>query len=298
MKKIVKQPTPESSPFLYYGDDNNVIENFVPRIGRDINQSFSPVSFQDIKTVKNIKEKYHSMTPKMSWVGKFCDFFNYSKYDLTRYSEEDFLGVFLFIPIILIEIVATFFTMILLYSFIDNDPLFTIVSIVIIIAMPFYIYNSCYFACDKITDFNSLPENMKYHIKFNKKDKKILKNKIFLHITNYKERKNYEKIIEKINIILNKNIDSIDLYELKNLYNEYMRLSSFMITNKDNISQELYNNYDKQLEELSQNIIKESNNIIDLIKDKNNYMRKNKEELDNINQEILDNDAMTIFPMK
>ena len=77
-----------------------------------------------------------------------------------------------------------------------------------------------------------------------------------------------------------------------------MRLLSFVITNKDNISQELYDNYDQQLEELSQNIIKESDNIITLINDKNNYMKKNKKELDNINQEILDNDAMTIFPMK
>lgn len=30
-----------------------------------------------------------------------------------------------------------------------------------------------------------------------------------------------------------------------------MRLLSFMLTNKDNISQELYDNYNKQLEELS-----------------------------------------------
>ena len=77
-----------------------------------------------------------------------------------------------------------------------------------------------------------------------------------------------------------------------------MRLLSFMLTNKDNISLKLYDNYDQQLEELSQNIIKESDNIMTIINDKNNYMKKNKEELDNINQEILDNDAMTIFPMK
>ena len=109
--------------------------------------------------------------------------------------------------------------------------------------------------------------------------------------------------MKKINDVFNyiedtDHSDSIDLYELKNLYNEYMRLLSFMLTNKDNISQELYDNYDQQLEELSQNIIKESNNIITLINVKNNYMKKNKEELDNLNQEILDNDAMNIFPMK
>ena len=62
-KKIVKEPTPESSPFLYYGDDNNVIENFDPRIGSDINQSFSPVSFDDIKLVDILTEKYRDVFP-------------------------------------------------------------------------------------------------------------------------------------------------------------------------------------------------------------------------------------------
>ena len=77
-----------------------------------------------------------------------------------------------------------------------------------------------------------------------------------------------------------------------------MRLLSFMLTNKDNISLKLYDNYDQQLDELSQKIVKESDNIMTIINDKNNYMEKNKEELDNLNQEILDNDAMNIFPMK
>ena len=142
-----------------------------------------------------------------------------------------------------------------------------------------------------------------YNFVFKENDKELLQNKVFLDISSYKERKNHKKtiksIVKAVNHIENTNrSDSIDLYELKNLYNEYMRLLSFMLTNKDNISQELYDNYDQQLEELSQNIIKESNNIITLINVKNNYMKKNKEELDNLNQEILDNDAMTIFPMK
>ena len=302
-KKIVKLPTPESSPFLYYGDDNKIIENFVPRICSDINKSFSPVSFDDISTFINLKEKYHSMTPKMSWSGKFCDFFNYSKYGLTRYAEKDFLGVFLFIPIVTIDIVATFFAIILLDSFIDNDPLFIVVSIIIIITMSFFTYNSCCFTYDKITDFNSLPKNMKYHIKFYKKDKKLLKDKVFLDTSSYKEQENHKKtinsIIKAVNLINNTaHSNSIGTYELKTLYNEYMQLLSFTLTNKDNISQELYDDYDQQLKELSQEIVKESDNIVTIIKEKGKYVEKNKEKLDNINQEILDNDAITIFPRK
>ena len=70
-KKIVKEPTPESSPFLYYGDDNNVIENFDPRIGSDINQSFSPVSFDDIKLVDILTEKYRDVFPNSFLFPKF-----------------------------------------------------------------------------------------------------------------------------------------------------------------------------------------------------------------------------------
>lgn len=142
------------------------------------------------------------------------------------------------------------------------------------------------------------PYQNKYLKLVNKKEKKLLKDKVFLNIPTYKERKNHEKIIGKINTILNKNTDNIDLYELKTIYNEYMQLLSFMLTNKDNISHELYNNYRQQLKNLIQNIIKETDNITILIKEQEEYMDKNKKELNNINQEILDNEAMTIFPMK
>lgn len=117
-----------------------------------------------------------------------------------------------------------------------------------------------------------------------------------MHIPTYKERKNHEKITEKINTILNKNTDTIDLYELKKSYNKYMQLLSFMLTNKNTISQELYNNYWQQLQNLTQDIVKETDNIIVLIKEQEEYMNKNKEELEKIDQEILDNEAMTIFP--
>ena len=75
-----------------------------------------------------------------------------------------------------------------------------------------------------------------------------------------------------------------------------MQLLSFMLTNKNTISQELYDNYWQQLQNLTQDIVKETDNIIVLIKEQEEYMNKNKEELEKIDQEILDNEAMTIFP--
>lgn len=304
-KKIVRNPTPESSPSLYYGDNYSVVnllfftENFDPRLINTIKnkhkQSFSPVYFQDISTVRNIKEKYRSMKPKMSWSGRFCDFFAYSQNGL-RY-------ILLFLLIFIIEAFITLFIIRRLYDFINNDSLMIVLDIIIIVVLAFCISSSWFYVDDKITYFNNLPRSMKYHIKFHKKDNKLLKDKIFLNTARYDKQEKHLNIMKKINDVFNyiedtDHSDSIDIYELKNLYNEYMRLLSFMLTNKDNISQELYDNYNKQLEELSQNIIKETDNIITIINDKNNYMRKNKEELDDINQEILDNDAMTIFPMK
>lgn len=305
-KKIVESPTPESSPSLYYGDNDSVInllffiENFDPRLINTIKNkhkhAYSPVSFNDIKTVRNIKEKYRSMRPKMSWAGKFCDFFDYSQNGL-RY-------IFFYLLIAIIESFITLIIIRTLYSFIKNEFLMIVLNIIMIIILAFCMFGSWIHIDDKITYFNNLPRNMKYNnIKFHKKDKKLLKDKIFLDTSRYDKQEKHLYVMKKINDVFNyiedtDNSDSIDLYELKNLYNEYMRLLSFMLTNKDNISQELYDNYDQQLEELSQNIIKESNNIITLINVKNNYMKKNKEELDNLNQEILDNDAMNIFPMK
>ena len=138
---------------------------------------------------------------------------------------------------------------------------------------------------------------------FDKKDKELLQNKIFLDTSSYKGQENHKKtiksIIKVINHINNTNHnDSINLYNMKSLYNEYMLLLSFTLNNKDKISQELYDDYIQQLEELSQKIVKESNNIVTIIKEKEEYIEKNKEELDNINQEIIDNEAMTIFPRK
>ena len=305
MKKIIKNPTPESSPSLYYGDNDSVINllffinNFDPRLINTIKnkhkQSFSPVSFDDIKTVRNIKEKYRSMTPKMSWAGKFCDFI--------YHASDGFLIFFLLFLISMAEFSIAVLISKTIMNNIHNDLLSILLnSITWIIAVPFVII-SCYFIHSEIEDFAFLPRNMKYNIKFHKKDKKLLKDKIFLNTARYNKQEKHLYIMKKINDVFNyiedtNHSDSIDLYELKNLYNEYMRLLSFMLTNKDNISLKLYDNYDQQLDELSQKIVKESDNIMTIINDKNNYMEKNKEELDNLNQEILDNDAMNIFPMK
>lgn len=307
IKKIVRKPTPETSPFLYYGDDDKIIESLIYNkkhkpiiidfMGRTpdqykYNQSFYPVSFQDIKTIKNLNNKYGSKRPSLSWKGKIVYFLG----------SNEIIEILTFLLIATVIALTEIFTAIKVFKYISQyinstllSSILTVIGIVLLIST---VVISCFLTMEKFCTTIDNPYQNKYLKLVNKKEKKLLKDKVFLNIPTYKERKNHEKIIGKINTILNKNTDNIDLYELKTIYNEYMQLLSFMLTNKDNISHELYNNYRQQLKNLIQNIIKETDNITILIKEQEKYMDKNKKELNNINQEILDNEAMTIFPMK
>lgn len=307
IKKIVRKPTPETSPFLYYGDDNKIIESLIYNkerkpiiidfMGRTpeqykYNKSFYPVSFQDIKTIKNLNNKYGSKRPSLSWKGKIVYFLG----------SNEIVEILVFLLIATVIALTEIFTAIKVFKYISQyinstllSSILTVIGIALLIVT---VVISCFLTMEKFCTTIDNPYQSKYLKLINKNDKKLLKNKIFLHIPTYKERKNHEKIIGKINTILNKNTDNIDLYELKTIYNEYMQLLSFMLTNKNNISHELYNNYRQQLKNLTQNIIKETDNITILIKEQEEYMDKNKKELNNLNQEIIDNEAMTIFPMK
>ena len=289
-KKIVKEPTPESSPFLYYGDDNNVIENFDPRIGSDINQSFSPVSFDDIKLVDILTEKYRDVFPNSFLFPKF---FNNRKF-IKSVPVLSIILFFVAFAFTLINISFFMSTATKIHNYFENSVLEYILS-AIVGAMIFTIIGIIWLY------YSTIPHcYFEYNFVFKENDKELLQNKVFLDISSYKERKNHKKtiksIVKAVNHIENTNrSDSIDLYELKNIYNEYMRLLSFMLTNKDNISQELYDDYNQQLKELSQKIKKEYNNII---MQKEKHVENSKEDLDENNKEFLDNDAITIFPKK
>ena len=286
IQKIVRNPTPESSPFLYYGDDNKIIESLIYNkkhkpiiidfMGRTpdqykYNQSFYPVSFQDIKTIKNLNNKYGSKRPSLSWKGKIVYFLG----------SNEIIEILTFLLIATVIALTEIFTAIKVFKYISQyinstllSSILTVIGIVLLIST---VVISCFLTMEKFCTTIDNPYQNKYLKLVNKKEKKLLKDKVFLNIPTYKERKNHEKIIGKINTILNKNTDNIDLYELKTIYNEYMQLLSFMLTNKDNISHELYNDYRQQLKNLIQNIIKETDNITILIKEQEEYMDKNKE---------------------
>lgn len=302
-KKIIRNPTPESSPFLYYGHDSyhkdhdsiidllfltkNYDSKMIEHIENDYLYSLSPVSFDDFKIMENLKEKYHSMKPELSLIGKISHFI--SKMNIAT-ALTILLGATL---LILFNSLITIWS---IFYYIENNILTyalviiaTIITLITIISGWTYIYN--------------LDQYIDYKVNFDKKDKELLQNKIFLDASSYENQEDHKNTINSIvnafDYINNTNhSDSIDLYNVKSLYNEYILLLSFTLNNKDKISQELYDDYIQQLKELSQKIVKESGNIVTIIKEKEEYIEKHKEELDNINQEIIDNEAITIFPRK
>ena len=303
-KKIVRNPTPESSPFLYYGDDSyhkdhdsiidllfltkNYDSKMIEHIENDYLYSLSPVSFDDFKIMENLKEKYHSMKPELSLIGKISHFI------CTKMNVPAIL-ITLLVPtlIILFNPLITIWS---IFYYIDNNVLTYALVIIVAIITLFTIKSGW-------TYFFKVDQYIDYKVNFDKKDKELLQNKIFLDTSSYKGQENHKKtiksIVKVVNYINNTNhSDSIDLYNVKSLYNEYILLLSFTLNNKDKISQELYDDYEQQLKELSQKIVKESNNIVTIIKEKEEYIEKNKEELEKINQEIMDNVAMNIFPRK
>ena len=65
---------------------------------------------------------------------------------------------------------------------------------------------------------------------------------------------------------------------------------SFIIVNEKIISNELFDNYIEKLNEFSDNIVNESNNVKIIIKENKNF-------LNNIEKEIAYSEALRMFPL-
>lgn len=80
------------------------------------------------------------------------------------------------------------------------------------------------------------------------------------------------------------------MFELENSYNKHMEMLSFIIVNEKIISNELFDNYIEKLNEFSDNIVNESNNVKIIIKENKNF-------LNNIEKEIAYSEALRMFPL-
>lgn len=272
-ESAVKIPTPESSPYLFYGDDDIVIESMFHDSKQDSivsdpnlmsisqkytesNQSFFPVSFNDIKIIKKLSEKYYSKRPHFSFKGKIVHFI----YSHEKISPLLFLlGV---VVMILLEIIATAEILETISQHVSNQSMLEILITTGLVLCTVAIVASVFLYVDKSFDLMDYPYQNKYVVKLNKKDRRLLKDKIFLRIPNCEEGRDCKKNVEKISTVIDSNVESLDLYGLENLYHRYMEFLSYIIANKGKISPELYLDYYQRLRNLSQDIEQESENIL------------------------------------
>ncbi len=144
---------------------------------------------------------------------------------------------------------------------------------------------------------NTILNEEKYNL--TKNTRKQLHNTIFLKLpinTTNSIKNTHNNIMSKINQLFSYDEDilnTIDFYDLKNSYNEYVQLLTFMVINEDTISLQLYDEYVEHLEELARELNKKIDNTLTIIKVKKDFVHNNEKEISDLNQEMLDNDALS-----
>lgn len=285
-KKIVKEFTPENSSYLHHGDDNDIISSWITI--KDPEEShntiFTPTNFNDLKNIYNLRKEYSQNNLKTPLSRKFV------KEIIGK--ELDFDDALLYAGFPLWTI--SFLLIKNLYDYIGNDFIYLIVNII-----------TLFFILIGITVLLEGSKSVYNEEKYNltKNTRKQLHNNIFLQLpinTTHSIKNTHNIIMSKINQVFSYDEDilnTIDFYDLKNSYNEYLQLLTFMVINEDTISLKLYDEYVEHLEELSQELNKEIDNTLTIIKVKKEFIHNNEKEISDLNQEMLDNDALSFFPI-
>lgn len=295
-KKIIKEFNPENSPYLHHGDDNDIISSWITRedFHESQNSIFTPLSFNDLENIYNLRKEYSQNNLEKPLSRKIVSKIGDKELDNETISSGTCL---VFTPLLLL-------LMFISSSYIDNtfnignDFLLMIVCIITFIIMVFFFSCIVIGLCEMN---NTILNQEKYNL--TKKTRKQLHNNIFLKrpiVTSYRFKNTYNNLISKLNQVFSYDeniLDTIDFYDLENSYNKYVQLLTFMVINENNISFKLYNEYRQHLEELSLELNKEIDDILTVIKMKKEFVYNNEKEISEINQEILDNDALSFFPI-
>lgn len=295
-KKIVKEFTPENSSYLHHGDDNDIISSWITTKNPEESQNtiFTPLNFNDLENIYSLRKEYSQNNLEKPLSRKIV-----SKIGDKELDTETILSgtCLVFTPLLLL-------LMFISSSYIDNtfnignDFLLMIVCIITFIIMVFFFSCIVIGLCEMN---NTILIQEKYDL--TKNTRKQLHNNIFLKlpiVTSYRFKNTHNNLMNKINRVFSYDenvLDTIDFYDLENSYNEYVQLLTFITINEDNISFKLYDEYRQYLEELSLELNKEIDDILTIIKMKKEFVYKNEKEISNLNQEILDNDALSFFPI-
>ena len=294
-KQIIKEFTPENSSQLHYCNDEYIISPWITNNEnnhsiywycepRDTNELI-PLCFNDLKSIYTIRKEYYN-----------SNITNNFKKNIIQKFETDDSRVALIITTAFIVILQ----FILLINYINpkfnphNVLLLTITYSIIMLIISIIEFCGVFKFIEKCEYSSSLLLEVESRI--TKKNKKKLYNTIILQLPydiSYSIIKNCKNSMNKIDEILSYDkeiLDTVDLYNIENSYNNYIKLLTFTIVNEYNISVKLFNDYSKQLKELSSELIKETEDVLTIIKENEKY-------LEDIDQELLDNDALSFFPV-
>ena len=295
-KNIVKEFTPENSSYLHHGDDNDIISSWITIKDQEGSQNtiFTPTKFNDLENIYNLRKEYSQNNLKTPLSRKLVSKIGDKELDIEMASIWMCLP-FGSLSILLGEISYTYIA----NTFnIENDILLKIATIATLIIMLLSFFGITVRLCKKN---NTILNEEKYNL--TKNTRKQLHDNIFLQLpinTTHSIKNTHNIIMSKINQVFSYDEDilnTIDFYNLKNSYNEYVQLLTFMVINEDTISLKLYDEYVEHLEELSQELNKEIDNTLTIIKVKKDFVHNNDKEIIDLNQEMLDNDALSFFPI-
>ena len=300
-KRIIKKFTPENSFHLHYCNDEYMISPWITNNEnnhylysynkpRDTNELI-PLCFNDLKSIYTIRKEYYN-----------SNITNNFKKNIIQKFETDDSRVALIITTAFIVILQ----FILLINYINpkfnphNVLLLTITYSIIMLIISIIEFCGVFKFIEKCEYSSRLLLEVESRI--TKKNKKKLYNTIILQLPydiSDSIIKNCKKSMNKICEILSYDkeiLDTINLHNIENSYDNYVKLLTFTIVNEYNISVKLFNDYSKQLEELSSKLIKEAEDVLTIIKENEKYLEDNKIITNDIEQELLDNDALSFFP--
>lgn len=127
----------------------------------------------------------------------------------------------------------------------------------------------------------------------NKKNKFYTPESVNLHQIHHKLLTKLDDIFSTDSSIL----QSIDFYKFSVLYDSYMDMLVFLLTNKHALSYELRDEYTQKLYEKSVALKHEANDILKVIETTQNFKFKAAYDSEQLHQEMIDSEARSIMPL-
>ena len=110
----------------------------------------------------------------------------------------------------------------------------------------------------------------------------------------------HRKLLTKLNDIFSTDssiLQSIDFYKFSVLYDSYMNMLVFFLTNKHALSYELRDEYTQKIYEKSLDLKHEANDIVKVIQAKQEFNFKAQYDSEKLRQEMIDSEARSIMPL-